>query len=397
MDSNRNKMWLEDINFLSSELPQKHKNLFFKKSKEIFFKEISILKMDIDSLSDNEIKLQIAKLVASIGDAHTSVPLKVNLFLPLEFYWFSDGIYVIATLPQYKEILYCKITKVNRIDIEEVIDRLSSIISYENDDYLKSQLPKYLPAIELLYDLELVNDIDGLELTFEEKNKKPRTLEIKSLPLREWREKNSLINNDLMYNNNLPLYRRNTHTNYWFEYIDTSNIVYFKYNACKDMLITDVFTFCKNLIRFIEEHSVEKLIIDLRNNFGGNSSLLDPFIADIKKCNKINKVGKFFVIIGRETFSSAMLNAYLLKENTSTIFLGEPTGGKPNCYGELQRFTLKNSGLTVCYSTKYYKIIEDDTIPSLLPDVNIALSIENYVNNQDPCYEYIINKVTFST
>ncbi|MBZ9687827.1 S41 family peptidase [Clostridium estertheticum] len=391
MDSNRNTRWLEDINFLSSELPLKHKNLFFQKSKEDFFNEIASLKMNIDCFNDYEIKLQIAKIVASIKDAHTSVPLKVNLLLPLELYWFSDGIYVIVAHKQYKEILYCKITKLNKIDIEEVINSLSFIISYENETYLKSQLPKYLPAIELLYDLGIVNDIDSLELTFEDKNKKARILEIKSLPLRECRENSSLINNDLEYINNLPLYRRNSHKNYWFEYIDISNIVYFKYNACKDMLPTDVFTFCKKLIQFIEEHAVEKLIIDVRNNFGGNSSLLDPFIEDIKNCVKINKTGKLFVIIGRETFSSALINAFLLKENTSAIFLGEPTGGKPNCYGELQKFTLKNSGLTVYYSTKYYKIIEDDKMPSLLPDVNIALTIENYVNNQDPCFRYIIN------
>ena len=397
MDINRNKKWVEDINFLSSELPQKHKNLFFQKNKEDFFNEIASLKMSIDSLSDYEIKLQIAKIVASIRDAHTSVPLNITILLPIELYWFSDGLYVTATLPQYKEILYCKITKVNKLEIEEVIISLSSIISYENETYLKSQLPKYFPAIELLYDLGLVNDIDILELTFEDENKKTRTLELKSLPLRDWREKHSLINNDLVHSNNLPLYRKNSSKNYWFEYIDVASIVYFKYNACRDMLPIDMFTFCKNLLQFIEEHDVEKLIIDLRNNFGGNSSLLTPFIEDIKNCDKINKIGKLFVIIGRETFSSALLNAFFFKKNTSAIFLGEPTGGKPNCYGELKRFTLKNSGLTVCYSTQYYKIIEDDTLPSLLPDVNIALTIQDYVNNQDPCFEYIINKVTFST
>ncbi|GCD12195.1 S41 family peptidase [Clostridium tagluense] len=392
MDSNRNTRWLEDINFLCRELSLKHKNLFFQKNKEDFFKEIESLKTDIESLSNYEIKLEIAKIVASMGDAHTYVPLNVNLLLPLELYWFADGIYVIVAPQQYKEILYRKIIKINNIDIEEVINILSSIISYENETYLKSQLPKYLPAIELLYDLGLVNDIDILELTFEDENKKERTLEIESMPLGEWKELYNLINNDLMYSTNLPLYRRNSHKNYWFEYIDASSIVYFKYDACKDMPPKDVVTFCSELISFIEAHIVEKLIIDLRNNFGGNSSLLNPFIEYIINCDKINKTGNLFIIIGRETFSSALLNSFFLKENTSAIFLGEPTGGKPNCYGEVQRFILKNSGLTVCYSTEYYKIIEDDTLLSLLPDVNIDFTIQNYINNEDPCFEYINKK-----
>lgn len=398
MDSNRNTRWLDDINSLCLELPKRHKNLFFQKSKEDFFKDIANLKINIDTFSDYEINLQIAKIVASIKDAHTSVPLQINLFLPLELYWFSDGVYVISALPQYKKILYCKIIKVNGITIKEVITILSSIISYENDAYLKSQLPKYLPAIELLYDLELVNDIDSLDLTFEDEKGEIKSLEIKPIPIRECREKLNLINYNLDSSKKLPLYRSNIDKYYWFKYIDTCKTIYFKYNSCRDMLHTDVFTFCKNLIQFVEEHDIETLIIDLRNNFGGNSTLLDPFIYDISNCHKINKKGNLFVIVGRETFSSALLNVFSLKKNTCAIFLGEPTGGKPNCYGEVQRFNLKNSGLTVCYSTEYYKIIEDDILPSFSPDVNITFTVQNYVNNEDPCFEYIINnKDTFSS
>jgi hypothetical protein len=391
MNSTRNLRWSEDMNYLSSELPKKHRNLFFQKNEDEFFKEIAVIKESIDTLSDYEIKLQIAKIVASIGDAHTSVQLPINLLIPLEFYWFSDGIYVITAPLEYKHILYCKIIEVNKINIEKVITILSTVISYENETYLKSQLPKYLPAIELLYDLELVNDIESLELTFEDKSKKIRTLEINSIPLSESREMLNLINNDMVSNSNLPLYRRYSDKNYWFEYIDTYKTVFFKYNACRDMLYKDVVTFCTELIQFIKNHDLEKLVIDLRNNFGGNSSLLDPFIENIKHCSKVNKKGSIFVIIGRETFSSALLNAFSLKHNTSAILLGEPTGGKPNCYGEVQRFKLKNSGLTVSYSTEYYKIIEDDSMPSLMPDVNVTLTIQDYISNEDPCLKYIIN------
>ena len=211
------------------------------------------------------------------------------------------------------------------------------------------------------------------------------------MPLREWRQTQGLINSNLLQGNKLPLCKRNGDTYYWFEYLEVSNTVYFKYNVCRDMLSKDLYTFSKEIIQFLEEHTVEKLIIDFRNNFGGNSSLLEPFMDYVKHCGKINKEGSLFVIIGHETFSSALLNVLYLKENSSAMFIGEPTGGKPNCYGELQRFILKNSGLTVCYSTKYYKIIEDDTLLSFLPDVNIDYTIENYVNNQDPCLEYIIN------
>jgi hypothetical protein len=321
MDLNRTARWLDDINFLSSELPLKHKNLFFHKNKDDFFKDIDFIKANIETFSDYEINLQIAKIIASIRDAHTSLPLHITLLLPLELYWFSGGIYVTVAPLEYQDILYCKIIKVNQIDIEEVINALKSIISYENETYLKSQLPKYLPAIELLYDLGIADDVDNLELTFEVENNNIRTLDIKSLPLKECREKLGFIKNDLDYIKTLPLYRINSERYYWFQYINNTKMVYFKYNVCKDMLPIGVVTFCKELIEFIEDHIVETLIIDMRNNFGGNSSLLDPFIDDIKHCSKINKKGKLFIIIGRETFSSAILNTYSFKKNTCSTYL----------------------------------------------------------------------------
>jgi len=392
MDLTRNAMWLDDISFLSTELQLKHKNLFFHRKKEDFLNDIAFLKANIEIFSDYEVKLKIAKLVATIRDAHTSLALQINLLLPLEFYWFPDGIYVTVAASKYNDIMYCKIIKINGIAIKKVINDLKSIISYENETYLKSQLPKYLPAIELLYDLDLACNVDYVELTFEDENNKIRTLEIESLSLKESMQKLSLIKNDLGYLKTLPLCRKNGDNYYWFKYLDIPKVVYFKYNVCRDMLSCDVYVFCKKLIKFIEEHVVDKLIIDMRNNFGGNSSLLDPFIEDIKHSLKINKKGNLFVIIGRETFSSAVINCFSLKKNTAAIFVGEPTGGKPNCYGELQRLTLKNCGLTICYSTKYFKLTEDDSLDSFLPDFPVFITLQNYINKVDPCFEYIINK-----
>ena len=48
-----------------------------------------------------------------------------------------------------------------------------------------------------------------------------------------------------------------------------------------------------------------------------------------------------------------MMNAVHLEQETQVLTVGEPTGGKPNNFGEIKTFSLPNSGLTVRYSTKY--------------------------------------------
>jgi C-terminal processing protease CtpA/Prc len=148
--------------------------------------------------------------------------------------------------------------------------------------------------------------------------------------------------------------------------------------------------FCMDLMKIINQEDVDRLVIDLRNNLGGNSTLLEPFISELSSCHKLNRVGGIYVILGRETFSSALLNAYALKNKTSAIFIGEATGGKPNCYGEVKSFELRNSKLQIRYSTKYYKIIEDDEQESFFPDVNTELTFKDYKENRDPCMECIL-------
>ncbi|GAA0729465.1 hypothetical protein GCM10008905_29450 [Clostridium malenominatum] len=379
--------WIEDIEELALELPKRHKNLFFYKKEEEFYEEIEGLKNNIDNHDSYEIAVNLGKIVASFRDAHTSLSLPVRLLYPMELYWFKDGIYVTHTLEEYKEMLNCRITRINNIEIEEIINILSEIVSYENQWLLKSQLPKFLPAVEILYGLEIIDDFGSLELTCEDKNGIEKTLEISPLSIKEVREKLKLSSIDKI---NLTLCEKSSDKYYWFEYLENLKTVYFKYNACRNMDEINVYDFCDKLIKFIEEKNVEKLIIDFRNNFGGDSRLLDPFIEYVKSSKTINNKGNLFVIVGRETFSSALLNVFSLKENTKAIFVGEGSGGKPNCYGEVERFSLKNSGLTVCYSTKYYKIIEDDDLPSFIPEIMVELEIKNYIEKRDPCLERIL-------
>ena len=131
-------------------------------------------------------------------------------------------------------------------------------------------------------------------------------------------------------------------------------------------------------IDFINYNNIAKVTIDLRNNLGGDSTLIQPLINFINGNDKINRKENLKVIIGRETFSSALLNAYEFKFDTNAEIIGEPSGGKPNCYGEILKFTLPNSRFIVNYSTRYYKLIEDDTILALYPDINIQESISDY-------------------
>ncbi|MCZ4695106.1 hypothetical protein [Ancylomarina euxinus] len=93
-------------------------------------------------------------------------------------------------------------------------------------------------------------------------------------------------------------------------------------------------------------------------------------------------------MIGRKTFSSAIINAMDFKNQTEVILIGEETSGKPNHFGEIRSFDLPHSKLNVTYSTKYFKETDED-INTIVPDVRVETSFEDYMKGVDPVYEWI--------
>ncbi|WP_050607353.1 S41 family peptidase [Clostridium niameyense] len=384
--NNRNEKWTKDIEYLEKQLPKKHKNLFFSLSEEKFHKEIESLKNQVPKLNDDEVKVQIYKIVASVNDAHTSAYSETEKTFPINLYWFKEGIYAINTLPEYKEILNCKLIKINGKNIDDVEKETSKIISHENKAQLKNRIPKILTNPSMLHGLKIIDSTEKATFTFQDEQNKIFDVDIKSVKANENLVKKLKSNNR---DKDMPLYMQNQDKNYWFKYLKTEKIMYFKYNSCMEMKDKPFKDFSKELLNSIDKNNPEKLVIDLRDNGGGRSSILDSFIKQIKKRN-INNKNKLFVILGRRTFSSAILNAITLKNQTEAIFVGEPTGGKPNHYGEVREFKLPNTKMIISYSKKYFETFKEDT-PSFMPDKIIEPSIYEFKDNKDIILESIYN------
>lgn len=139
-----------------------------------------------------------------------------------------------------------------------------------------------------------------------------------------------------------------------------------------------------------ENYQIDKLIFDMRFNVGGSSYLAEKLIDKIAANKKLNQKGKLFVIVGNETFSSAIFNTIYFKEKTQAIIIGEETSGKPNHYGFVKSFTLPYSEIKVKFSSEYYKLIKDN-LNTIIPDVNIESSFTDFKNGIDPVFEYIKN------
>ena len=385
-EKSRREKWIGDIDQLAVELPAKHKDLFNKKPEGEFKNDIQELKEALPELSDEEIIFSLSCIVASVGDAHTSLYFQPGIAFPLTLYWFKDGIYVIDTAPEYEKILHCRLIGIDQKSVDEVIKVISRGIPHENSAQIKKSVPYHLVLAEFLYGAGIIDSKERAEYGFQSQGGEKFTVELESISMKNrFPSVAPKIPEDI-----LPLYRRNRDKFYHSTWLEEQNTLYVQYNSCQNMKDNPFSDFVNDVFQRIDEKMVGKLIIDLRNNGGGNSSIFYPMLREIKAREEINQKDKLFVVIGRQTFSSAVLNAIQLRNQSNATFVGEPTGGKPNHFGEVRNFMLTNSRLYISYSTKYFTLSNED-MDSFYPDITVELGFKDFIENRDPVMEAIMN------
>jgi C-terminal processing protease CtpA/Prc len=86
--------------------------------------------------------------------------------------------------------------------------------------------------------------------------------------------------------------------------------------------------------------------------------------------------GRVFVLVNRRSFSNSVLTAAIVQDYQFGRVLGEPTSDLATTYGALERFTLPNSGLSVGFPKAYIvRPSGDARIQGMTPDIAITTPI----------------------
>ena len=147
--------------------------------------------------------------------------------------------------------------------------------------------------------------------------------------------------------------------------------------------------FADRLRALVDSVPNTRLVLDLRLNRGGNGSLNRPLLLSLIKSRNLEGCGKLFVAIGRSTFSAAQFLVNELEQYTDAVFVGEPSGGKANSYGDSRKITLPNSKITVRVSTLWWQEDPRDIRQWKGPDVAAELTSQDYARNLDPVLQAV--------
>lgn len=185
-----------------------------------------------------------------------------------------------------------------------------------------------------------------------------------------------------------PLWERRPNESFWMADWPGSATLYVNFRSY-DGLGEQAAALAKRL----DQSRAERLVIDMRDNGGGDLQLgRRLLIPEIVKRPGINRKGRLFVLIGRHTFSAAMVNAADLRRSTEAILVGEPIGENPNSWMEARQFHLPNSGLgvgvSVAFSTNAPAGVE-----SIEPDIYAPPSWRDWSRGRDNAMDAIWREI----
>ena len=397
--------WRQDVDSLLAALERLHPDFDQKTTRGQFESSAKALRDRIPSLAAHEIVVELQRIVTLVGDGHTNINLSnangVDFHqLPVRVGFYSDGVWVEGADRAYASLVGGRVTAIGGVPIATVIERIEPLISRDNDAWFDAAVPHVINLIEVLHALRISDRLDRTSLTIVKDNRES-TVEVRPLERTRPRAIGYPFLPRYTYDwvdasdpTSPPLFRRKFNEVYWYEYQPESRLLYIKWDQVVNRataptalgMIREATAFARD-----NESRIDKVLLDLRNNTGGEGGLLDPVVREFVRAREIDQPGRFFVAIGSRTFSAASILSVQLDRYSTAIFVGEPTGGKVNVAAGHVFYTLPNSQITVSISPLVYQsAFPQDTREFVQPLIYVKPAFADYAANRDPVVAEVI-------
>ena len=267
----------------------------------------------------------LIKLLCGTKDTHTIFDMTSRL--PINFKIIENE--VLINYPT--NLKGNTLISINDIDIKTILNELDKVVSYGTLGKKQFELEKALFNELLLFSIPQFRNTN--ELIF--KMKSPNNEIITKIFKKNEQYQESFNMNEYLYGNN----------NGTFKIVN--NTLIYNHRSVQQEYESTIKKSVEKLNK-IDLTSINKIIIDLRGNLGGNSALNKPLINFLSN----HKDKELLTLTDRRIFSAGRY-ALIDLINLGSITIGEGIGTPLNCYGNSNRFTL-NKYYTFVVSEMYF-------------------------------------------
>ena len=392
----RVKGWSNDIDYLLAKVKEEH---YVYKNKDLpsaMVRAADDLKTHIPDFTDERMLIEIQSLMYHLGDGHSYIlPLLATIteskFLPLHFYEFSDGTYVIDADDANVRLIGMQVKTIAGTTPEKIMRDMVTFVSQDNTIGARWLGPVFMRQRGMLERYGLAKGSEAASIKFEDQKGRQFEAPIAFVPPTNFRGVPKMVPPKNTPADKIPLYLLNVGDNFWFKYLPQSQAIYFQWNQVQDKEGETLAAFSSRLESELKALKPTLLIIDVRHNNGGNGYLNTAVVNMMKNFETLQK-GKLVIITGRNTFSAAQIFIGQADHATDVIFAGEPSSSKPNFVGEENEVVLPYSGARGSISNRFHESIPGDTREWIVPDLEVPLSSKDYFGNNDPVLKAVLKK-----
>lgn len=384
--------WTADIDHWLAKLEQEHYVCKEHGVPDALAERIDWLREALPRLSDQRVLLELQRCAALAGDGHTYLlPFSKRVettALPLSFYFFADGLFVIDAEGEATQWIGCKVVAIGKTSAAVLEARLADYVSRDNAQGIRWVGPtflRYTGTLEAIADgvdparvaLTLERgDGERVEATFVPRRAEPLHGLPKLIPSR-------------LAGAPAPLYLQDVPRMHAVRALDERTL-YVPFNQVMDAPDESLAQFAALIGKQVAEKKPQRLVIDVRHNNGGNSDLLGPLLDELQRFEKSRPDAKLWILMGRNTFSAAQIFLGRADRLTNARFAGESSSSRPNFVGEEHEVVLPWSGMLGSISNRYHETIPGDTREFIAPDLAYELTSADYFANRDLLLECVL-------
>jgi hypothetical protein len=361
-----------------------------------------------DEMSLLEFYRVLAPVVAGVNCGHTWTTLPVEwfdaleqsgLFFPYGVVFLDDRAYVYQDYSETSELeLGTEILSINERPIDTIQDTIMAGLETDGSN-VTGKLIVMKWAFRFFY-LTLVEHSETFDLSIlAPGEQQPQSKIIDGEPVPEVRQRareQSPFPEPLLY-----------------ELLAEPNTALLTVNTFLISNAPDYSTFLRDSFQDMIDNQVENLIIDLRNNGGGDP----PFSADLLAYlmsepftyfaassgypellqpmdpHDIHFSGNVFALIGGGCFSSTNHFLSLVKHHGLATLVGEETAGSYYCSASSTETTLHNSSIRAMVAKSVFAtdVTGFEIGPGIMPDVTVVPTLDDILTGADPVMDEVLN------
>ena len=406
--SQRDREWIEDIEYLRTEYKERHMDPFYLVSEEEFDWKLDRIITQVSDLSDAGLYFEINAAIAGMGDVHTAAYVWPSLYdrcFPVRAHYFDGKLYLTGYLEGYEEFapyLLREIVAVNGVDIAYINQKVDCLYGSFNRWMNQARFPSeyFVPAF---FDWAGCDYTEGYTFQILNENQEVESVEIPTITYEE--RLNGRSTSPENWDGVFYLKGGN-----WVEYYNGENGGYI-YMSLEQLPIgspSSMLPLAAAVSRQKEAHpECKKLVVDLRLCPGGDASVITGFQDNIEML----QMEQVYVVTGGVTASAATVFMSFFKEELGAVIIGEPTGQFPLMFhlssSSLEPAVLPNSQITIEISDDWYDPQEfHDWEPAaeayydedgklypweyaILPDVYVYQDIEDIRQGKDSVLQWV--------